>query len=133
MTQIIWYLHKIYRSELIHCADINLCHSDLFPSQTELRVIGHHHTVRSTYSMPDRNSKSSDILSNSSVKDILRPGLSSQISLKENGVRQSWNFFCFCFEMMDKVYFGSSSNVLWRKYFYHFFSGGVRCQFQIAI
>ena len=23
----------IYRSELIHCADIHLCHSELFPSQ----------------------------------------------------------------------------------------------------
>jgi metallophosphoesterase superfamily enzyme len=32
------------RSELIHCVDINLCHSDLFPSQTELKVIGYHHT-----------------------------------------------------------------------------------------
>ena len=32
------------RSELIHCANINLRYSDLFPSQTELKVIGHHHT-----------------------------------------------------------------------------------------
>jgi hypothetical protein len=32
--------YNIYRSELIHYADINLCHSDLFPSQTELKVIG---------------------------------------------------------------------------------------------
>ena len=23
----------------MHCADINLCHSDLFPSQTELKII----------------------------------------------------------------------------------------------
>ena len=28
-----------------NCADINLClHSYLFPSQTELKVIGHHNT-----------------------------------------------------------------------------------------
>ena len=26
----------------IHCSDMNLCHSDLFRSQTELKVIGHH-------------------------------------------------------------------------------------------
>jgi hypothetical protein len=42
-----------------------LCHSDLFPTQTELKVIGH---------MSDPNSKSSDILSDGPVKDILRPG-----------------------------------------------------------
>ena len=29
----------------LNCADINLClHSYLFPSQTELKVIGHHNT-----------------------------------------------------------------------------------------
>jgi hypothetical protein len=29
----------------LYCADINLClHSYLFPSQTELKVIGHHNT-----------------------------------------------------------------------------------------
>ena len=27
------FLHNIYSTELIHCADIHLCHSDLFPSQ----------------------------------------------------------------------------------------------------
>ena len=53
---------------VIHCADINLCHSDLFPSQTELMVIGHHHT----YVRPKL--KSSNILSDGPVKDILRPG-----------------------------------------------------------
>ena len=37
-------LGKYLPSELIHCVDINLCHSDLFPSQTKLKVIGHHHT-----------------------------------------------------------------------------------------
>ena len=41
---------NIYCSELRHCADINLCHSDLFPSQTELKVIGH------TVHMPDPKS-----------------------------------------------------------------------------
>jgi hypothetical protein len=43
--------HKLFNvfttfsSELILCADINLRHSDLFPSQAELKVIaiGHHH------------------------------------------------------------------------------------------
>jgi hypothetical protein len=28
---------------VIHRADINLCYSDLFPRQTELKVIGRHH------------------------------------------------------------------------------------------
>ena len=50
-------------SELIDCAAINLCHSDLFPSQTELKVIGHHQT----YVRPKL--KRSD----GPVKDILRP------------------------------------------------------------
>jgi hypothetical protein len=45
-----------------------LCHSDLFRSQTELKVIGHHHIH-----MPDPNSKSSDSLSDGPVEDILRP------------------------------------------------------------
>jgi hypothetical protein len=36
------YFHDIYRSELIHCANINSCHPDLFSSQSELKVIGHH-------------------------------------------------------------------------------------------
>jgi hypothetical protein len=45
-------------------ADINLCHSDLFPSQTELKIIGH---------VPD--SKSSDILSDGPVKYILTPAV----------------------------------------------------------
>jgi hypothetical protein len=58
-----------FRSELIYCADIDLRHSDLFPRQTELKVIGHHHTY-----MSNPNSKSSDILSDGAVKDILRPG-----------------------------------------------------------
>ena len=30
-------------TQKIHCSDMNLCHSDLFRSQTELKVIGHHH------------------------------------------------------------------------------------------
>jgi hypothetical protein len=37
-------IFTIFSSELIYCADINLRHSDLFPSQTELKVIGHHQT-----------------------------------------------------------------------------------------
>ena len=40
----------------------------LFPSQTELKVIGHHHTY-----VRHKLYKSSDILSDGPVKDILRP------------------------------------------------------------
>jgi hypothetical protein len=43
MTQI-FNIFTTFSLELIYCADINLCHSDLFPTQTELKVIGHHHT-----------------------------------------------------------------------------------------
>ena len=46
--------------------NINLRHSNLFPSQTELKVNGHHHIHMS-------DSKSSDILSDGPVKYILRP------------------------------------------------------------
>ena len=63
------YLISSQQFTSLHCADINLRHSDLFPSQTELKVIGHHHT----YVRPRPNSKSSDILSDGPVKDILRP------------------------------------------------------------
>jgi hypothetical protein len=38
------YLISSQQFTSLHCADINLRHSDLFPSQTELKVIGHHHT-----------------------------------------------------------------------------------------
>ena len=37
------YLISSQQFTSLHCADINSCHSDLFPSQTELKVIGHHH------------------------------------------------------------------------------------------
>jgi hypothetical protein len=41
---ILFNIFTQFSSELIHCAGINLCRSDLFPNQTELKVIGHHHT-----------------------------------------------------------------------------------------
>jgi hypothetical protein len=37
---------QIYRSELIHCADIHLCHSDLFPNSQNWTA-GHRTYVRS--------------------------------------------------------------------------------------
>ena len=58
----------------LHCADINLClRSYLFPSQTELKVIGH--TSDIIIHMSDLNSKSSNVLSDGSQTDILRPGV----------------------------------------------------------
>ena len=44
MTQIVFTIFTTFSSELTHWTDINLCHSDLFGRQTEMKVIGHHHT-----------------------------------------------------------------------------------------
>ena len=58
--------------QLLYC--INLClHSYLFPSQTELKVIGHPSDI--AIHVSDPNSKSSKILSDGSLTDILRPDL----------------------------------------------------------
>jgi hypothetical protein len=40
----VWKCNAKIQMTFPNCADINLCHSYLFPSQTELKVIGHHNT-----------------------------------------------------------------------------------------
>jgi hypothetical protein len=64
--------HLVQNEYIVLILNINLRHSNLFPSQTELKVNGHHHIH-----MSDPNSKSSGILSDGPVKDILRPALAS--------------------------------------------------------
>ena len=65
--------HLVQNEYIVLILNINLRHSNLFPSQTELKVNGHHHIH-----MPDPNSKSSDILSDGPVKYILRPALAKK-------------------------------------------------------
>ena len=89
MTQIFNYIFRTFtvQDKSIH-AGINLCHSDLFPSQTGPKVIGRHHTC--TYM-----SDASDILSNGHAKDITYRSVPSKTSRRKMDHRQFYFFLEF--------------------------------------